>query len=394
MNADRRGMDGGEPACARFDAVLPELIGLDGEESTISPVEKEALLRHAQACSRCADSRRAYAATVDLLRGLPRKNAPSDFLSWVREDLPEAGAGTPAIPRHRLRKPWIAIAAAVPFLAAVIYLATLEEKRPTPEIALAPAAPPPRSSQDEEGEAAGGKRALPEIAMAPALSPSGDSPSRDRAVSGDRAVEAAPPLEPKLELRKLDAAKDADLARFGQAASGSSTAAEAIVLALPYTAGRWEADVASFEREVRGRFIDPARNVALATRRSVPSNVGAVRGGAPPAPQSRSELDASRKALTDRADTAIVVERQASATAAPAAREITISVDPARLPDLRSFVETWSAPRLRAQAREVRQSPTELPLEEKLEASPGPPVTVRIRVEPLLPPPSRDPKSP
>src|SRR5688572_11222342 len=119
VNADRR-VEGGETACARFDAVLPELIGLDGEGSTMSTAEKEVLLRHGETCARCSDTRRAYAATVDLLRGLPRKTAPSDFLSWVSGDLP--ASTTPAVPGRRSWKPWLAIAAAVPVLAAAIHL--------------------------------------------------------------------------------------------------------------------------------------------------------------------------------------------------------------------------------------------------------------------------------
>ena len=380
----------GDAACGRLDAVLPELIGLDGEESTISPAEKEALLRHVETCARCADARRAYAATVDLLRGLPRKNAPSDFLSWVRADLPETIAASRAVSRHRLRKPWIAIAAAVPLLGAAIYLVSIEVRRPAPEIAMAPAAAPSpdrpsRPSEQWEEEAVDGN--LPEIAMAPPA-----QPSRDRA-SPDRAGEVAPPLEQALEIQKLEvrkrgaAPKDADAAASAQAAPADAM----LVLALPYVDGRWEADVASFEREVRGRFADPARNVALASRPAAPPQFGASGGASPSAPEARTEPDASTKALSDRADTE-GVERQAAAPAAPRAREITVSVDPARLPDLKSFVETWTAARLRVQARAARAAPTELPLEEKLEASPRAPVRVRIRVEPLLA--SRDPKSP
>ena len=402
MNADRSGVNAGA-ACGRFDAVLPELIGLDGEEPTISPAEKEELLRHVETCARCADARRAYAATVDLLRGLPRKNAPSDFLSWVSADLPEPIAGSPDVPRPRLWKPWIAIAAAVPLLAAAIYIVSIEGRRPAPEIAMAPAAAPspdslspdrpsrPSPEREEQvrlEDAIQEKRSLPGIAMAPPAQPPGeDTAFRDRA-SPDRA-EAALPLEPKLERRKRGA-PDADRAAVGEVAPRSPPADAMLVLALPYIAGRWEADVASFEREVRGRFADPARNVALASRPSTPPGFGAPRGAVPSAPEARIELDAASKTLPDRADTE-GVERQSSAPAAPAVREITVSVDPARLPDLESFVETWSSARLRVQARAAS---TELPLEEKLEASPRPPVRVRIRVEPLLPPASRDPKSP
>lgn len=89
--------------CRRFEDFLPEIIDLEGEggglgegadlAKKLSPEERDALLRHAAECARCAEALRAYRRTVEILRDLPRHDAPPDFLGWVRE---ATGARAPA----------------------------------------------------------------------------------------------------------------------------------------------------------------------------------------------------------------------------------------------------------------------------------------------------------
>jgi hypothetical protein len=347
-------VDGQTPICERFDEHLPELIGLDGEEPAVSRDEREALLRHVEACGRCADARRAYLATVELLRALPTKKAPDDFLSWVGADLPGASPHRPGS-----RRRWLALAAALPVLAAAgLFLASLMDRGgPIPEVAMAPA--PPRAPPESLSGSAQADAPLP-----PAVEfRNRDEPGKATAASADAlSVEAPSPPPPE----------------------------ETVLLALPYVPGRWDADLASLEREVRGRFAAPSRSDGDARGPSF----GSPRAPAPAAaPPVEADTRAAGDVLRDRADLERV-EQAASATAAPASREITVLVEPARLPELRRFMDSWSPASMQASRRGARRAvlPAEERLQEKTEGAPRPPVRVRIRIEPRTA--SPDPRSP
>jgi hypothetical protein len=119
--------------CVRFEEALPALLGIDGERL---PAEEEAaLIAHAAGCPACSELRRSYAATVDLLRALPRKEAPADFLSWVGKE----GRAAPVRPGRHL---WLA-AAAILVAGATTFLVIDRLSRPAGiEVAGRPAPPP------------------------------------------------------------------------------------------------------------------------------------------------------------------------------------------------------------------------------------------------------------
>ena len=67
--------------CRRLENHLIDLLDLD---AALPLVERYEYLEHAKNCPRCFEVLRTYRKTVSLLRSLPKRRAPADFLSWVR----------------------------------------------------------------------------------------------------------------------------------------------------------------------------------------------------------------------------------------------------------------------------------------------------------------------
>jgi anti-sigma factor RsiW len=83
-------------ACQRVTDNLAALVDLgEPAASTSAPLDglREELRAHVSRCAACASSLESYRATVTLLRALPAKPVPADFLSWVQRGVIEPTRG-------------------------------------------------------------------------------------------------------------------------------------------------------------------------------------------------------------------------------------------------------------------------------------------------------------
>ena len=69
--------------CERLEGKTAELLDLEGEGGGLTAAERESLRAHSRLCHRCAELLKTYRRTVELLRALPRREAPADFLGWI-----------------------------------------------------------------------------------------------------------------------------------------------------------------------------------------------------------------------------------------------------------------------------------------------------------------------
>jgi hypothetical protein len=283
-------MDDRDPKlCDRFEEALPALLAIDGDR--LPPAEEEALLQHAASCPRCQELRRSYATTVDLLRGLPRKDAPADFLAWVRKE-----SATPTrLPARWPGRVWLA-AAAFLVLGFTAFL-VVRGLRTRSGVELAhrevmsgkeePAPPPPHSLFPRNQSPAGTAPGLPE--------------------------EVPPPP---------------DVAVTSPVEDGEAVG---IVLnvEVPLPRERWEEAVRELEADLRARFEAPARKLE-----AKPPEDAAV--------ALRSAREAVEQAAPEETDAASAVSARSADVAAPGERDLKFEVDASQLPFLVERVEGWA----------------------------------------------------
>jgi hypothetical protein len=310
----------GADPCARFEAALPSLLDLSGEGDILEAEVRAELLAHGEACPGCTGLRKSYAATVELLRGLPRRHAPAGFLGWVRGEIEKESSS-----RRARRGPawWLSAAAVLALAGTLIFIFA----RPAPiEIARL---------EKSVGDRTFGAPGLPGVEAVP---PVPGEPRDLAAFSQD--FQSSLPGQPSAPTTMLAAAAE--------------PAPPVIAIHVPVQ-GRWAEDLQGLETDLRARFEAPPGKE---------STRGAFKRGAAPPPAATSRPDGEARqvgevsarpavpaAEPDRARTA--VESAAPAASPPAAKaetfaaatEFTLTVDRRQFLGLVASLSEWASRR-------------------------------------------------
>jgi hypothetical protein len=322
--------------CQRLEESLAELAELrDGGE--LEAADRQALLAHAEACSACADSLRGYQRTIALLRSLPAREVPDDFLCWVRARVD--GSGKIAEPRRRRLPLWLGLAASLCLaLGAALFWSRREPRAPRADT---PAVASTRGSLEELQAMKLGREAVRDGAGRPPAAPREEAaPLAELAEDLERTVRGARGLAPEAAATRAEGGLGADLEgasgpRVQKVFDAVENGVRKVRFVVRHAAGS-ATDLAALERTLAERFplrgSEPRASREGSLRLAVAPELLDVLAGelarlaapAPPAPGRpakppdegvwsvlRAAPEASRRARADRqekAETPVEVE--------------------------------------------------------------------------------------
>jgi len=310
--------------CRQVEGHLAELIELDTPDPLLGADERRRLLEAASACERCRASLASYDATLRLLRALPSRPVPDDFLAWVerRVDLAEGAGATAA----RRRAAWFrvagSLAAAGALFCGIVVWRWIDGDHAPGAGGISGAAP-------DAMLARGGERVAGDDAAPP-----------DRgglALRFDVAVPAA-------RWREVDAYETALLARYARAAASPAVPAVLPVSAVPAVPAVTPAaprpvtvesdgvESAGAARRRPARFAAAERSARVDRARIDPVAAAGADSAAPPSAAGDATAAGATLAVADAFDVELA-----------SFRSLVLEVDAGRVPELERELASLAA---------------------------------------------------